>query len=156
MKKAVPILTLLLQIIVSFVVLFVVYIIYALADNDEADMANAIGFLLFQPLWGFILTSITIAICLLIGLPIRLMARVKQWWYEKPVIPLLGFVIGLLLLLLAFNDAFTETVQVVIDGEPTQKQAPNSAIAITGWFVTAFSLLHFYPQSIISLLRRKK
>ena len=156
MKKAVPIVTLLFQVFIAFVVLIIVYIIYALADNDEADMVNALGFILFQPLWGFILSSITIALCLLIGLPIRLMARVKQWWYEKPIIPLLGFVIGLLLLLLAFHAAFTETVQVVIDGEPVEKQVPNLTIAVTGWFITAFSLLHFYPQSIIRFLRRKK
>ena len=156
MKKFVPLLTVLFQVFIAFIVLFIVYIIYALADNNEADMVNSVGFLIFQPFFGLILTSITIAVCLFIGLPIRLIRRVKQWWYTKPAIPLMATTIGLLLLALAFYPAWTETVEVNIDGEPSYKYVPNSYLSITGWFMTAFSILHFYPQSILRLLKRKK
>ncbi len=156
MRKYINILTLFFQVLLTSVVLFVIYIVYALADVDEADMVNGIGFLLFQPLFGFILTSGTVVACLLVGLPIRLIERLKQWWYKKPAIPLLGIAIGLLLLLFAFNPAWTEVQQVIINGEPTQKQVPNSAISITGWFITAFSLLHFYPTSVAYLFKSRK
>lgn len=156
MRKLPAILTLLFQVSITSIVLFTVYIIYAVADIDEADMINGIGFLIFQPLLGFLLTSLTILACLVAGLPIRLIKWLKQWWYTKPFIPLLGIIIGLLLLVLAFHPTWMETQQGVISGEPTEKQVPNDIISITGWFVTAFSLLHFYPQSIFSFVKKRK
>ena len=156
MSKLSSILTLLIQVFITSIVLFIVYIIYALNDVDEADMVNGIAFIVFQPLFGFILTSITIAACLLIGLPIRIVKRLKQWWYAKPLLPILGVFTGLCLLVLAFLPAWTEIQQVIIHGEPTQKQVPNAGISLAGWFITAFSLLHFYPQSLLNLFRCRK
>ena len=62
MRKAAFVLSLVFQLFMTFAILFVIYIVYALLDVDEADMINEIGFIIFQPLLGFILTSITIAI----------------------------------------------------------------------------------------------
>jgi len=156
MKKWSALFILLIQISITAVVLFIIYIIYALADIDEADMVNGLAFLVFQPLLGCILTSLTIVACLLAGLPIRLVKRLKHWWYTKPLFPLLGLLVGLWLLVLAFYPAWKETQQVIIDNAATQKPAPNTFMSVTGWFMTAFSLLHFYPQSLFYFFRRKK
>ncbi|HWJ26723.1 MAG TPA: hypothetical protein VNS32_09275 [Flavisolibacter sp.] len=154
MKKLSPIQTLLFQLFVTYAVLLIVYLYYAQFDIDDNN-DNPFAFFLFQPIFGFIVSSITVAACLIVGLPIRLIKRLKQWWYTKPVIPLLGVAIGLVLLLLAFYPACQETWKVVIDGEPTQKQVPNIVLSRTGWFVTAFFLLHFYPQSALYLSKGK-
>lgn len=156
MRKTAFALLSLFQLFVTFATLFVIYIIYALLDVDEADMINGIGFMIFQPLFGFILTSITIVICFVLGLPIRLKSKVRQWWLARPLLPIIGAVVGLLLLLLAFNPNLTEIKQVVLNGETVDKEVPNTVVSITGWFLTAFSLLHFYPQSTLSLFRRRR
>ncbi|MDB5206941.1 MAG: hypothetical protein JWR72_2016 [Flavisolibacter sp.] len=153
MRKTAFALSLVIQFILTFAFLFIVYIIYALLDVEEADMINGIGFIVFQPLFGFILTAITIVICFIAGLPIRLKTKIKQWWLTKPLIPILGFVIGVLLLILAFNPNLTETKQIILYGETVNKEVPNITVSITGWFLTAFCLLHFYPQSLLVLFR---
>ena len=109
MRKTAFALTLLFQLFVTFATLFVVYIIYALLDVDEADMINGIGFIVFQPVFGFILTILTILTCFIIGLPIRLNLKVRQWWLAKPLLPIIGIAIGLFLLFIAFSSNLTET-----------------------------------------------
>jgi hypothetical protein len=156
MRKTAFVLSLLFQLFVTFATLFVIYIIYALLDVDDADMINGIGFVVFQPLFGFILTSITILICFVLGLPIRLKSKVRKWWLTRPLLPIIGVVLGLLLLLLAFSPNLTATKQVVLNGETVDKKLPNPSVSITGWFLTAFCLLHFYPQSFLSLFRKRR
>jgi hypothetical protein len=156
MTKTTFVLSLLFQLFVTFATLFVIYIIYALLDVDDADMINGIGFVVFQPLFGFILTSITILICFVLGLPIRLKSKVRKWWLTRPLLPIIGVVLGLLLLLLAFSPNLTATKQVVLNGETVDKKLPNPSVSITGWFLTAFCLLHFYPQSFLSLFRKRR
>lgn len=148
--------SLLFQLFVTFATLFMIYIIYALLDVDEADLVNAIGFVIFQPLFGFILTAATIAICFIVGLPIRLKLPVREWWLARPLLPLVGTVIGLLFLLLAFTPNLTETKNIIINGETIKKEVPNAVVSITGWFLVAFFLLHFYPQPFFSLFHRRR
>src|SRR5687768_10036810 len=148
MRKTAFVLSLLFQLFLTFATLFVIYIIYALLDVDEADMMNGIGFIIFQPFFGLILTSITILACFVFGLPIRTSSKIRQWWISRPLLSVIGFVIGLLLLFLAFNPNLTETKQIMLNGETIDKEVPNAAVSITGWFLTAFCLLHFFPQSI--------
>ncbi|QEC55201.1 hypothetical protein [Flavisolibacter ginsenosidimutans] len=156
MRKTAFALSLLFQLFVTFATLFVIYIVYALLDVDEADMINGIGFMIFQPLFGFILTGLTILICFIVGLPIRLKSKVRKWWLARPLLPIIGVTIGLCLLVIAFNFNLTEIKQIVLNGETVEKEVPNTAISVTGWFLTAFCLLHFYPQSVLSLFRRRR
>ena len=156
MRKAAFVLSLVFQLFMTFAILFVIYIVYALLDVDEADMINEIGFIIFQPLLGFILTSITIAICFVLGLPIRLNSKVKDWWVARPLLPIIGAVLGLLLQLLAFNHNLTETKQVVLNVATVHKEVPNLVVSISGWFLTAFCLLHLYPQSVLLVFRKRR
>ena len=151
MSKTTFVLSLLFQFCVTFATLFIIYIIYALLDVDEADMINGIGFMIFQPLFGFILTFTTVVICFLLGLPVRLNLKMRQWWLARPLLPIIGAIVGIVLLCLAFNANLTETKQVILNGETINKEVPNATVSITGWFITAFSLLHFYPQSFMIL-----
>jgi hypothetical protein len=154
-KKLISIATIIFQIFIAFVVLFVIYIIFALLDMNDFDFANGVGFLIFQPLYGFIFSALTIAVCITVGLPIRLIPKLFKWWSLKPIIVFVGVIIGLILLIISLNSHFTETTNVTINGEQTVKQIPNITLALTGWFLTAFCLLHFYPLTIIKWFKTK-
>jgi hypothetical protein len=78
-----------------------------------------------------------------------------MWWSRRPVIPAVALTVGIILLLLSLNANFKETRSIVIDGIEKEKEVPNYALALTGWFVTAFALLHFYPMAILECLRDK-
>jgi len=41
-----------------------------------------------------------------------------------------------------------------MDGKEQTKEIPNSILALSGWLLTAFSLLHFYPATIIKWLKK--
>jgi hypothetical protein len=144
-----------LQVLITCVVLSVIYTFYALADFDYDGITSGSSFLTFQPLVGFFFISTSVIVCLLIGLPIRLNRGIKQWWFKTPAIPPVGTAIGLIFLLLAFYPTLAETKQVVIDGIVRHKKIPNPALAIGGWILTTFCLLHFYPKSVLNLIRRK-
>lgn len=156
MRKTAFTLSLPFQFFVTFATLFFVYIVYALLDVDEADMINGIGFMIFQPIFDFIVTTITIVICFVPGLPIRLNAKIRQWWFARPLIPIIGAILGIVLLWFSFNSNLTETKQVILNGETIDKEVPNDTASITGWFLTAFCLLHLYPQSVLLLFRTRR
>jgi zinc transporter ZupT len=130
--------------------------IYALLDILEIDMIAGIGFLIFQPILGFILTFCTIIACLIVGLPIRLVKKVRDFWLSKPFLPIAGAATGIIMLFLSFNSNFTELKEVTLDYGTVEKEVPNTTLALVGWFLTAFSLLHFYPQSLLRLIRSKR
>jgi hypothetical protein len=156
MRKTAFVLTLIFQLFLTFATLFVIYIVYALLDVDEVDLISGLGFIVFQPLLGFGLTGLTVLICLIAGLPLRLITKVRQWWLTKPLLPVLGASVGLFMLLLSFHSNLTETKQVILNGETIDKEVPNTPLSITGWFLIAFCLLHFYPQTVLSIFRRRQ
>lgn len=134
-----------LQMAVTFAVLFVVYMVFAVLDGGEADLIHWAGLFLIQPLIAAVVSSLTILVCYLVGLPIRLNEKLHDWWRSRPLIPITGGIIGVILLLLSFNVNFAETVMVEMDAEEVTKQIPNTTMILTGWFLIAFSSLHFYP-----------
>lgn len=155
MRKLISISTVLFQLFITFGVLFVTYIIFALLDMDEFDLITEGAFLIFQPIFGIILSILTIIVCAIVGLPIRLIPKVYSWWSSKPVLVFACVTVGIILMFLSLNGNFTETAQVTIDGEERSKEIPNSYLVVTGWFLTAFSLLHFYPMPLIEWFKNK-
>jgi hypothetical protein len=156
MDKISSSISILFQVVPTFFVMFGIYMIYALLDFLEIDMIGGIGFLIFQPVLGFILTFITIIACLIVGLPIRLLKNVRGFWLSKPFLPIAGAAIGIIMLVLSFNSNFTELKEVTLDYGTVEKEVPNTMLTLVGWFLTAFSLLHFYPQSLLRLIRSKR
>jgi len=142
MKKFVSLPIILYQLFITFTTLFVIYLILALLDMDEFDMITEGAFQIFQPLFAITLSTLTIVACIIVGLPKRLLPKVKRWWSRRPFIPAVTLTIGIILLLLSLNENFKETRSIAIDGIEREKDVPNYALALTGWFVTAFALLH--------------
>jgi len=129
--------------------------IFAVLDNDEVDMISEVGLLTIQPLFAAILSALTIVACAVIGLPIRLNSKVNKWWKGRPIVSIIGGTIGLTLLLLSINHNFTEDKKVIINEEEIIKQIPNTILALTGWFLTGFSLLHFYPLTFLRQVKNR-
>ncbi|GCD78995.1 hypothetical protein [Schleiferia thermophila] len=144
MSKTITILTLGLQIALTFTATFCIYMVFALLDSDFG-FDGLFGLVIFQPIIAIILSGLTIFVCLIVGLPIRLHNKLNSWWTTNFYVSLIGTFIGLTFLVLALLPNFSETVTHDLNGEPTLKQIPNSLFSITGWLLTAFSVLHIYP-----------
>lgn len=135
------------QVVSTVCCLLLIYMIYAFVDMDEFDLITEIGFLVIQPLIGLVYIFLTILSCFLIGLPLRLIQKLNCWWQERQVIPVLGLAFGFVLILMSFNTLFTNTENVILDSGPIEKEIPNFRMSLIGWFMIAFSLLHFYPTN---------
>ena len=141
------ILSYLLQSIATCAILLPLYIVLALLDYN-GGFPSFIGFIL-QPLIGLLLSIITILVCTIIGLAIRVVNRINSWWIRRPFIPITGFIIATTLILLSFLPSVRETISYM-DGEyPIQKEVPNETMILAGWFLLAFCILHFYPVAYI-------
>ncbi len=144
MSKTITILTLGLQIALTFIATCCIYMVFALLDSDFG-FDGLFGLIIFQPIIAIILSGLTIFVCLIAGLPIRINNKLNYWWTTHFYILIIGTVFGLTFLILSILPTFRETVTYDLDGEPTLKQIPNTLLSILGWFLTAFSLLHIYP-----------
>ncbi|TAE77848.1 MAG: hypothetical protein EAY81_12215 [Bacteroidetes bacterium] len=118
--------------------------VFALLDSDFG-LDGLFGLLIFQPIIAIILSGLTVFVCLIVGLPIRLNSKLNYWWTTNLYIAIIGTIIGLTLLVLSLLPTFSETATYDLNGVPTLKQIPNSILSISGWLLTAFSLLHIYP-----------
>ena len=75
----IAILSLVFQTVLTFIVIFCIYMVFALLDNDFG-IDGLLGLFIFQPIIGIILSALTIIVCLTIGLPIRLHKKINYWW----------------------------------------------------------------------------
>lgn len=144
MSKTITILKLGLQIALTFIATFCIYMVFALLDSDFG-FDGLFGLVFFQPIIAIILSGLTIIVCLILGLPIRLNSKVNYWWTTNFYISIIGTIIGLTFLFLSLLPTFRDTATCDLDGQTTLKQITNTVLSISGWFLTAFSLLHFYP-----------
>lgn len=133
-----------LQGIVAFIALIAIYMIFVLLDY-QGGIDGFIGTTLFQPVIGGLITILTIGICLLIGLPIRISERINTWWTKRIWISIFSALLGLSLIILSLLPSMIKTVDITIENEIIQKQILNLGFATTGWFLTCFSLLHLFP-----------
>ena len=91
---------------------------------------------------AFIIIPVTLVICLLMGLPIRFNTKINAWWVSHQIVPLAGIIVGFILLFLCWLPNF----EVVERHYDTATTTTNNYLAIPGWFLTSFCLLHFYPS----------
>lgn len=129
---------------VTFITLLVIYMSFALLDY-QGGIDSFIGTTLFQPIIGGLISMVTIGICLLIGLPIRISDKINKWWTSRIWLSILGILAGLSLMILSLLPSMKETITTIVEGEIIQKQIPDIGFAATGWFLTGFSLFHLFP-----------
>lgn len=144
MKIILDLVTLAIQGTITFITLMVIYMMLVLLDY-QGGVDGFIGIALFQPIIGGIISLVTIGICLVIGLPIRLSNTINAWWTKRIWLSILGSVIGLFLLIISLLPSMMETIDTTFENEIVQRQTPNLGFAAAGWFLICFSLLHTFP-----------
>ena len=147
--------TIRLQILSTFIALFFIYLVFEVFKVEESDLIGEVLFVMFKPFFSIAAGFVTICICLIVGLPLRLINTLSNWWIQKPLAQVLLLAIGLLLLILSANTHFALLVSADIAGAEVLKSEPNRYLALSGWFITAFSMLHFYPRKIVIRVKRK-
>jgi hypothetical protein len=151
-KSKLPIVPSLLHIILTAIFLFVLYLIFGPATILELEMINEILWLIIIP---FILIVGTIVSCIIVGLPIRIIQKVYDWWSARPMVSFFGLLTGLVLMTLTLNDGFMEKEIIVVNKQELVKEVPNNYLLLFGWFLTAFFMLHFYPKHFFNHLKQK-
>jgi hypothetical protein len=130
------------------------YLLFALFDY-AGGFDNMLGLMLFHPVMAVMLTAPTIGCCLVIGLPIRLVKSINQWWTRHFLLSVALTFTGFGLLGLSLIPQFMEQ-KMMMEGQRLVKQIPNFNLAVTGWFLTAFSTLHTYPpEGLITKVKTK-
>jgi len=143
LNSLISLVTFIFQIGLTYLSLSFVYMAYVLLDY-EGGFEAFIGVILLQPLFALVLASITIAACLLIGLPIRLTAGLNLWWREHVFIAVAMAFVGLCLCAASFLPGQMDETIIVTEGAEITKKIPDAALAISGWFSLAFGTLHLY------------
>lgn len=133
------------QLLSTAVVLFVLYIEYARLSLIDLDMIG----MMVQGVIAAVVISFTLAVCSLLGLPLRLVPRIVQWWRKRQYIVVIGVITSLLVFWLSFTSPMRENAEIESAGTLVQTQLPNRNLVAIGWFLLTFCLLHFYPCSLI-------
>lgn len=144
MNNLIKILIIIFQIGLTFIATFCLFMVYAMFDY-KGGIANFIGLTVFQPIYAIIFSGLTIGICFLVGLPIRLNNRLNTWWRKHFYISTILIFIGLGLCVTSLTPSFIEEVTYSMEGVERTDIVPNQLLSITGWFVLAIGTLHQFP-----------
>lgn len=117
----------------------------------QGGFANFIGLTLFQPFLAFVFSILTVCLCGLIGLPIRLNNQLNNWWRTHFYVSILIGFLGLVACAISLLPGFTEEVTYRVDGMDMAQTVPNHIFFISGWFLVAFGTLHTYPPKFVHL-----
>lgn len=122
--------------------------IYAMFDY-QGGIANFVGLTIFQPFWAILLSILTVIVCGLVGLPIRLNKRLHNWWRTNYYFSILIGFIGLIACGISLMPEFVEVVTFRMEGMNMKHTVPNQSLSISGWFLVAIGTLHVYPPIIL-------
>ena len=144
MTRFINIATILLQVGLTIVTTFTLYMLFAMFDY-QGGIANFVGLTLFQPLFALFLSILTVIVCGLFGLSLRLNNRLNKWWRKHFYFSILIGLVGLLFCAMSLTTGFVEETTYRMDGMDMTQTVPNQMLSITGWFLFAFGTLHSYP-----------
>ena len=132
------------QFVLTFGAMFALYMLLALLDY-QGGLANFLGLALFHPFIAIILSLVTIVLCTLAGLPIRINKRLNRWWRTHFYLAFLMALLGLGACMFSFLPGNMESVTYTLGEVETTREVPNQKLLITGWFLLAFGLFHTFP-----------
>ena len=156
MRRLISIPPILFQIVITFLILYLVFMWFFISKgNEKAGIIEGLGFKNSRTAYAMITIAFTMVICFVIGLPIRIIPGVYQWWTHKPIINGLMFLTGLSLIILYSNSFFTNETISAASGVSETYTVGDPYFILTGWFLIAFSLLHLYPVTFSQLTHRK-
>lgn len=86
--------------------------------------------------------AVTLLAVALPGLAVRLIPKLRSWWISHSFIAVVGVLLGLALLGVAYLAGFTESG--VVEGTPYSVRVPAWPLLSAGWFVLAFFASHIW------------
>jgi len=137
--------TYLFQFLSTAAVLFVLNIEYARLSFIELDMIG----MTVQGIIATVVILFTLAVCSLIGLPLRLVPSIAQWWRKRQFLVIIGLLTSVVIFWVSFFPSLRESAEIRSEGALVKTHLPNQNLIAVGWFLLAFCLLHFYPGSLL-------
>jgi len=137
-------LTIIIQFGTTLISLIILYMIFAISDF-KGGIDGILGIAVFQPIMSIIFALLTIFICGLIGLPIRINKKLNKWWRTEFYVSFILTFIGIIFSVISFLPNFVQKIEYDINGITEITTIPNIFLAITGWFLIAFGILHSFP-----------
>jgi hypothetical protein len=122
--------------------------LFAMFDY-QGGFANFVGLTLFQPILAILLSILTVIVCGLVGLPIRLNNGLNTWWRTHFYVSILIGLLGLVACAISLMPGFVEEITYRIDGVDMTETVPNQILSISGWFLVAIGTLHAYLPKFI-------
>jgi len=122
--------------------------LFAMFDY-QGGIANFVGLTLFQPFFAILISILTVIVCGLVGLPIRLNHRLNTWWRTHFYVSILIGLLGLVACAISLMPGFVEEITYRMDGMNMFQTVPNQILSISGWFLVAIGTLHTYPPKLL-------
>ncbi len=150
------------QVISAFLLALFIYRMCSLAEYIiNVDGRSEIH--IFKSALSIRISTWTIIVCLIVGLPFRLNNQLYKWWTKHYYIPIIGLLLGISLLIFSWS-YFKGPVHFTPYRQDIIKVLPNFLMLSVGWFLTLFMTLHIHPSGkvrrklefILSILSRDK
>lgn len=124
------------QSLFTLAVTFATGLVVCVASGPYDDLLTVIGWLF----WSAVFAVVTTVAVLVVGLPLRLVPRLRSWWRGNGEYTLLGALLGTLLIASSFLAGHSETVSM--DGVDLPVFQPQGVPLLVGWIVLAFACAH--------------
>ena len=129
------------MIVVQLAVAFLVAWFYYMVAMAMTVYDGALS-LIFQPIMGALFAGLVVLLCLACGLPIRFVARWRQFWQRLWWLPFFLGSVGFMLMVLSWQPPFRQTVHDYATNIDIQTFQP--AMVLSGWLLSVFAALHFW------------
>ncbi len=136
--------------VIAALVLCAIYLFYGPPDYVEMETINVVFYVFIA---APILITGTILISFLVGTPLRANQALFNWWYKRPFISLSGILVGIFLCRLSGNQTLMQQFGHPLTVDEQGNIISNFYLLCTGWFITAFSIIHTYFSSVIQFIK---
>ncbi|MGF0118267.1 hypothetical protein ACQFYA_18390 [Promicromonospora sp. Marseille-Q5078] len=124
------------QSLLTLALMFATGLVVCVVSGPYDDLLTVVGWLF----WSAALAVVTTMAVLVVGLPLRLVPRLRAWWSRHGEYTLLGGALGVLLIAGSFLAGHPDTVNM--DGVDLPVFQPQGIILLAGWTALAFSSAH--------------
>jgi len=144
-----------LQVVLAFVFVFGLLLLHVVLSVDASErlstlQSTSVYYVLL------IATRNLLIICLLLGLPIRLIAKFRSWWASRPMLPFVCLLVGLALYLLLFDNNWGSTAIEYGGSTLVKKRTLPVVVYLACFLLITFSLLHMHPKAVFKWFTESK
>ena len=136
------------QSLLTLALMFAIGLVVCVVSGPYDDLLTVVGWLF----WSAVLAVVTTMAVLVVGLPLRLVPRLRSWWSCNGEYTLLGGGLGVLLIAGSFLAGHPDTV--TMDGVDLPVFQPQGGLLLAGWTALAFSCAHVrWPRTWTRAIR---